>query len=558
MNDFDHLYIFCDAAEHPRDRELAPPRYERLVADGMLIERNVRIPMRDGIGVYCDVFRPVDERPAPVLIGWTPFGKHDPIRPERYVNCGIEPHHTSRYTAFEAPDPVYWVANGYAVIIVDVRGLWYSPGDATYASPEQAEDLYDAIEWAGVRGWSNGKVGLSGVSYLTVMQWRVAELHPPHLAAINPWEGWTDIYREVAYHGGIPESWFWPQFLPKRWCVGTGKVEDLPAEARAHPLDDAYWETKRAKLSKITTPAFIVASWSDHGLHTRGTLEGYKQILSENKWLDVHASKKWAHYYQPESLRRAKAFFDHFLKGEANEIGSWPKVRIVVRGGDGNDIQVEEKEWPIARTRYTRLHLDLDSNVLGLEPAATESQASYDPVFREGSEPGRVELGYVFPQTTDLIGHMKLRLWVSAADADDMDLFVGIRKYDAAGRQQFFTYFAQFDDGPAALGWLRVSHRELDPDRSTDFQPILRHRREQKLSPGEIVPVDIEIWPSSTRFEAGSQLRLVVQGSDINKYPKSVTVYARHEETVNRGTHVIHAGGRYDSHLLVPVVPPQR
>lgn len=549
------FYIFREPIATPAECGIGEPVYERLERDGMLIERNVRIPMRDGIELYADLYRPPDERLAPPLIGWTPFGKHDPIDPERYANAGLDPAHMSAYTAFEAPDPVYWIRHGYAVLVVDVRGLWQSPGRATYASPEQACDLYDAIEWAGTQPWSNGKVGLSGVSYLTVMQWRVAELAPPHLAAINPWEGWTDIYREVAHHGGIPESWFWPQLLPQRWCVGTEAVEDLPAEARAHPLFDAYWESKRAKLERIRTPAYVVASWCDHGLHTRGTLEGFKRIASRDKWLDVHASKKWAHYYEPANVERARAFFDHYLKDLDTGLDDWPRVRMVVRAGNGKDRQVAEKEWPIARTSYEKLHLDLDSAALVDSQPAAASSASYNPVFQDGRDAECLELSYRFRQDTDLVGHMKLRLWVEADGADDMDIFVGIEKYGTDGARCNFVYYAQFDDGPAALGWLRVSHRELDPQASTEHQPVHLHLREQKLTPGEIVPVDIEIWPSSTRFEVGSELRLVIQGSDIRKYPKRYAVYARHEETVNRGRHIVHAGGRFDSHLLVPVVP---
>jgi predicted acyl esterase len=135
-----------------------------------------------------------------------------------------------------------------------------------------------------------------------------------------------------------------------------------------------------------------------------------------------------------------------------------------------------------------------------------------------------------------------------------MDLFVAIQKLDAAGAIVPFAYYAQFEDGPVALGWLRVSHRELDETRSTPWQPVLAHRREQKLAPGEIVPVDMEIWPSGTRFDAGQALRLVIQGRDIYDYPKP-SVYARHEETVNAGDHVLHTGGEYDAQLLVPVVP---
>ena len=229
-------YRFCDPLGAPRERGGSPPVYRRTVENGMVIERDVAVAMRDGIKIYIDVFRPADEKPVPPLIAWGPYGKHGHTNyHEVFPNCGVKPETQSRYAAFEAPDPGYWVPQGYAVINVDVRGTWYSQGHATYLSPEEAEDYYDLIEWAGTQPWSNGKVGLSGVSYLTSSQWRVAALNPPHLAAINPYEGWTDTYREVVRHGGIPETYFWP-YLPGRWGRSTTRVEDLLTEDKGASL----------------------------------------------------------------------------------------------------------------------------------------------------------------------------------------------------------------------------------------------------------------------------------------------------------------------------------
>jgi predicted acyl esterase len=513
----------------------------------MLIEHDVLVKLRDGTGILVDVFRPADERPAAPLIGWSPYGKHvQGYLAKVYPNSGVKPEDTSPYTAFEAPDPVYWVPRGYAVINADTRGTWSSQGTARYCAPEEAEDFYDLIEWAGTQPWSNGKVGLSGVSYLTVMQWRVAELQPPHLAAINPWEGWSDTYREVVRHGGIPDTWFWP-YLWKRWGASHTRIEDLEAETREHPFFDAFWASKAADLGRITVPAYVVASWSDHGLHTRGTLEGFKQIRSPRKWLEVHGRKKWYYYYEPRSVQRQQAFFDHFLLGKPGTLDDWPRVRLEVReryyvGGTRS-----EQEWPIARTRYSRLHLHCATGRLQREPVGEEGVASYD------ADEGRAVFDFTFEHSTELIGHMKLRLYVATDAGDDMDLFVAIQKLDASGEIVPFTFYAQFEDGPVALGWLRVSHRELDVTRSTEFQPVLAHRREQKLQPQEVVPVDIEIWPSGTAFAAGESLRLVIQGSDIYRYPEPL-VYMRHEATVNQGRHFIHSGGSRNSYLLIPIV----
>jgi putative CocE/NonD family hydrolase len=145
----------------------------------------------------------------------------DPSIGKIYPSSGVRPEWNSPLTTFEAPDPEYWVPHGYAIVVAGIPGTWYSEGPATYLSPEEAGAYADLVEWAGTQPWSNGRVGLSGVSYLTQTQWRVAELNPAHLAAINPWEGWTDTYREVVRHGGIPETCFWP-YIWDRWGASTG------------------------------------------------------------------------------------------------------------------------------------------------------------------------------------------------------------------------------------------------------------------------------------------------------------------------------------------------
>jgi predicted acyl esterase len=546
-------YLFRPPLARPEEKGGAPPDYRRSVEDGALIEKDVAIALRDGVRIYADIFRPADETPAPPIIAWGPYGKHGHTRyGANFPKADVDDDRLSKYTAFEAPDALHWVKHGYAVINVDPRGTWYSEGDATYLSPEEAQDFCDVIEWAGVQPWSNGKVGLSGVSYLTSSQWRVAELNPPHLAAINPWEGWTDTYREVARHGGIPETSFWP-YLPTRWGHGVNQVEDLRTETAEHPFYDDFWRSKTADFSKITVPAYVVASWTDQGLHTRGTLEGFKHIRSERKWLEVHGRKKWYYYYEPDSVRRQIAFFDHFLKGEDTEIAAWPKVQLEVRKSYNIGDFHAETEWPLARTRHVPLYLDAASGRLSREAAPTPSSLSYDATA-PADQPGRATFDFVFDERTELVGHMKLKLFVSTDAGDDMDLFVAIQKLGPNGEIVPFAYYAQFEDGPVALGWLRVSHRELDADASTPFQPVLKHQRELKIEPGEIVPVEIEIWPSGTLFEPGSSLRVVVQGRDIYDYPKP-SVYARHEALVNQGWHTIHTGGKHDSYLLIPLIP---
>ncbi len=524
--------------------------------EGMIIERDVAVSMRDGVRIFVDIFRPDDSSPTPTLIGWTPYGKQGPRGTyERFPDfAGVHKEWMSPYTAFEAPDPLYWTGHGYSVIYVDPRGLWHSEGDATFWSTEEARDYYDLIEWTAAQTWSTGKVGCCGVSYFATTQWQVAAIHPPHLAAINPWEGYSDSYRERACHGGIPENVFMP-----RWLQGVkyskGRVEDVLEMQRQHPFFDGYWKSKAPDLSKIEVPAYVVASWSDQGLHTRGTLEGFKQMSSKHKWLEVHGRKKWEYFMRPDNVEKQRIFFDHFLKGTSDEVLKWPKVNIEIRERHYVGDMRPEREWPLARTRYTKLFLD--ARTRSISEALPEAQSE----TRYPAPSGSATFEHKFSGETELTGHMKLKLWVETSAGDDMDLFVAIHKLNQSGAQVPFAFFSVFEDGPVALGWLRVSHRELDPARSTPFQPWLLHRREMRLKPGECVPVEIEIWASSTLFHKGESLRVVVQGKDFygpsekNYVPRVIAT--GHGPLRNAGEHIIRTGGQYDSHLLVPVVPPE-
>jgi putative CocE/NonD family hydrolase len=486
------------------------------------------------------------EANLPVILAWTPYGKHDPAPlATLYPASGVQKGWMSDYTIFEAPDPVYWTKLGYAVLIAEVPGVWYAETDASYFSPKEATCHYDLIEWAGVQAWSNGKVGLSGVSYLSSCQWKVAALKPPHLAAINVWEGWSDTYNEIVRHGGIPETSFWP-YIQVRWGVSDKQVEDLWAMTAEHPFFDAYWKSKVADFSAIDVPAYVVASWSDHGVHTRGTLEGFKGLGSSQKWLEIHGSKKWAYYYEPNSIARQTAFFGHFLKGEKTELASWPPVRVHVRDRFAQATIKSAKQWPVENTRYEKLFLD---GARLTREAPSSGETSYDPLDLEG----QAIFDLRFDAETELVGHMKLKLWVSTDEGDDLDLFVSVEKLKTDGTKEGFAHWAVYTDGPVALGWLRVSRRALDPKLSTDHQPVLANTRDEKIAPGEVVEADIEILPSGTRFLAGEALRLIVKGRDIYQHPKPM-FYSRHEDTVNRGAHRIHTGGERASYLLVPVV----
>ncbi|MDR6512049.1 putative acyl esterase [Novosphingobium capsulatum] len=528
-----------------------PPRDHAIEHDaGLVIERNVAIPLRDGVRIFADIYRPAGTAglaDLPCLLSWSPYGKHARSNRVFWPHSGVDPAWLSPLTPFEGADPLAWCPRGYAVAVVDPRGAWLSEGDFHHNGAVEAQDCADTIAWLAEQPWSNGKIGMTGVSYLAAIQFWVAALAPPALAAINPWEGFTDWYREFAYHGGILETGFLPR-ASDNIAYSLGQTEDTWANAQAHPLHDAFWQGKEIDLGAIRTPAWVVASWSDQGLHTRGTLEAFKAMASPQKWLTVHGQKKWANYYRPESQAGREAFFDHFLLGRATSLAAWPRVRIEVR--DRHDIAEwrDEAEWPLARIEPTPLWLGADGGLHLAAPHAA-GKTAYD------AQTGSAVFEHRFAQDTEITGHASLRLWVEAEGADDMDLFVALQKHDATGAPVGQTFYAFFEDGPVALGWLRASHRATDPQRSTPLQPFHPHTAEQRLRPGEIVPVDIEIWPSSTRFAAGESLRLVIQGRDIPDKGLPGLPFARHEQTRNAERHVLHLGAAHPSHLLLPVVP---
>jgi len=192
--------------------------------------------------------------------------------------------------------------------------------------------------------------------------------------------------------------------------------------------------------------------------------------------------------------------------------------------------------------------VDARDGILQTKPIEHEAVTAYDAIT------GSVQFDHTFDEDTEITSYSKLRLWVSAEGSDDMDLFVALQKLDTDGNKVNFPFFSTFEDGNVALGWLRVSRGELDEQKSTPQQPKYAHQRDQLLKEGEIVPVDIEIWPSSTLFHAGETLRIVVQGHDVNRYEEGLFAQ-RHEYLKNKGRHLIHTGGRYDTHLLLPIIP---
>ena len=504
------------------------------VEDGMVIERDVTCTLRDGVKMYIDIWRPeetqTEGQKVPVILCWTPYGKHHPTPVFQFsYDTGVDGSNLSKHHCYEAPDPAVWCPRRYAIMVVDPRGCWNSEGNSSWNSPVEGADEYDVIEWAAKLPWSTGDVGLCGVSYLVQSAWVVAQMRPPSLKAMVAWEGWSEAYRDGIYFaGGIPETSFCKYWIGKIQ-TGRHKTEDIIRLQKEHPLLDEYWKVREVDLEAIEVPTFVVADWGCD-LHTRGTIEAYKRISSEHKWLEVHGRKKWGYFYEGHAVRRQLAFMDRFLHGKTdNEVKSWPKVRVEVRERYYYGTFIDEDEWPIARTRYEKLYLDIPNGRLVKDSPNALGEARYKSTDKND----RVVFRYTFEKDVALVGHAKLHLSMALPEHNDGDVFAGIRKIDRLGNAVNFVFFTVHECGPLTIGCQRISHRELVPNKSTEYQPFLRHARLEILgsesvavaagesslgsmkSKGKFCELNIELLPFTGRIRHGESIELVVQGADI-------------------------------------------
>ncbi len=536
------------------------PRFKPLPVE-IVLEKDVAVILRDGVTIYIDVLRPTGTEKVPVIVAWSPYGKsrgNAPMYVELFELLGMDTGTVSGLNKFEGPDPAFWCAHGYAVCNPDPRGSFNSEGDIRVWSRQEGQDYHDLIEWLGIQGWCNGKVGLSGNSYLAISQWFAAAEQPPHLAAIAPWEGMSDIYRDLVMRGGIPDFPF-PRRLARSF-VGKNLSEDLVAEAERHALMDGLWESKIPAFENITVPAYIVASYSNM-IHTPGTFRGWRRISSTKKWLRIHNTMEWPDSYEEANLNDLLRFFDHFLKDSDNGWQETPRVRYAILDLEGNDrIHQPAGEFPPEDVSEVKYYLDAASHALSTEAPADGVTASYDAE----SEQDSASFTFRVDSPTEFVGYPKVQLWVEADGSDDMDLFVFLQKLDANGQQ--LEQFNVPNHGPqmqtltrqgAAIlkykgsnGRLRVSLRHLDEVNSTDTVPVHSFDRLEKLAPGEIACVDIDLFPIGLALNPGEQLRLVISGHHLlgGAMPGVENVPSN-----NHGRHVIHTGDHHASYLQLPL-----
>jgi len=534
------------AAEVP----LSQPQY------GVIFEEDVAITTRDGTVLRADVYRP-DTGDAsikfPALVSLSAYQKSmDRILP-----------HVRPFTHVERPEPDWWVARGYVLVFVDTRGTGTSSGKAAIWSMQEARDLYDVIEWSARQDWGNGKVGLSGVSYYAITQWNVASLRPPSLTTMVPWEGWSDLYRDSVFHGGLLNQNFygrwWNDVVGKQLLEATRADnsaafdENLMWNFMTHHTDGPWWDEvkSRAQFDQIEVPFYSSGNWGGWNHHLRGNVEAYVRSASEFKKLQVHIGGHTDAFYSDEGKTEMLRWYDYWLKGKDTGIMDEPPVKLCIRVSVNECDWRFENEWPLARTEYTKFYLNSESaNVVDdamhdLRLSDTVPAKAGEIVFPSGPESYRRAksdepmVTFVTPPLTEdleITGHIKLMLWVSS-ETDDMDVFAYLRNMAPDGSVE-----------TATRGILKVSHRRLDPQLSTDYRPYHTHDEEQKLMPGEVVPIEVEIWATSMVFKKGHRIRLDVQPHDGEHY------FAAYKLKNNS----IYTGGDRASYVLLPIIPEQK
>ena len=315
-------------------------------------------------------------------------------------------------------------------------------------------------------------------------------------------------------------------------------------------------------------PFLSAANWGGQGLHPRGNFEGFVRAASKDKWLEAHGIEHWTHFYTDYGVRLQKRFFAYYLKGERNGWEKHPRVQLQVRHVD-RFVERHEDEWPIARTRWTKLYLDAAGHALRPEPSAATGSASYAAVGD-----GLTFLSAPFEQETEITGPLAARLFLSSSTAD-ADVFLVFRVFTPDLREVVFMG-AIDPHTPVAQGWLRASHRKLDAKLSTEYRPYHTHDERQPLKAGQAVQLDIELWPTSIVVPAGHRVALSVRGKDyewqhltgarLSNFKNELRGCGPflHDDPRDRpaevfgGNITVHAGPGRESYVLVPVVPAKR
>jgi len=539
----------------------------------MIDEKDIRVPMRDGVGIAIRVYRPETHEKVPALFAASPY---------RYDNDQLP-----AYPLFlwRETGPIDWyVEQGYAYVHADVRGTGYSEGEYGYLGADEQRDLYELIEWVAAQPWCTGKVGTIGQSYYAKTQWFIGIQKPPHLACLGLYDGQTDPYRAVAYSGGIESNfisyWFAQSCRLVNRFPANGdhprEIEhDITLDMQRHPLYDAYWKERSPseRLHEITTPLFSIGVWAKLDLHLYGNILGYQKASGFKKLAisgTATAFSSMLDFAEPEFHKKyLLPFYDRFLKGIENGFENRPNVEYVVKN---TGVTRTFDTWPPPGVRRVTYHLasgptgsvtSLNDGALTVgAPRGGSTIFSYPQrswvlgvvaVGPDGPDPARGVLTFTTEPLADdveIAGSPKLIVHVSTTRTDT-DIIVKLSEQfaqpesdRAAGKQPRYTIVTK--------GWLRASHSfERHPTLDSEEMAYYSHEHSIPLRPGEIYEIEVPLQPMAYRFRKGNRIRLEIANGD-STFTDTLFAHAYRPDKV--GTDTYHHDAAYPSRLILPVL----
>jgi len=552
-----------------------PNRYERVA-----VEKNVPIPMRDGVRLYANVFRPEAEGPFPVVLIRMPYGKDE-------------------FYCYMPAFGKYWARKGYACVTQDVRGKWCSEGQ-WQPFVNEGDDGWDTLDWIAAQPWCDGNIGMMGESYFGYTQWAAAVRNHPNLKAIIPGVTAADIHGVWVYNGGAfclqtlgrwvyaMDARRWQNYLRLNyWHL---PLVSLPDEAGGvcemfkdwirHPQRDGYWDDINVddQYDQIQIPVLQVGGWYD--VFLKGTLDDYKGVRDQAAPLARQRQRLLIgpldHDYIPATTHRIgrldvgeqawdwdryQRFFDRWLKGVDNGLEETPPVEIFVLG---DNVWRYEDEWPLARTEYTKYYFHSDGSARRLASGGTLDASP------PGEEPSDQ---YVYDPDDPVTVTMDQWLWDLSTELEDrtpVEERKDVLTFTSAPLQQELevtgplavTLYAAssacdtdftaalvdvFPDGYAQLvqeGILRASYREPGGGRTL-------------LEPDQVYELTIDLWATSYVFKEGHRLRVEISSSNFNRYDRNPNTgdLPALAERVIKATQTVYHDGERASCITLPVIP---
>jgi putative CocE/NonD family hydrolase len=587
----------------------------------MVIEENIMVPMRDGVKLATDVYRPAQQGQWPVLVTRLPYNK------DRRFPFEYPPFTKEKRIFLELNfDSARVVEAGYVIVAQDTRGRFASEGEFE-PFVHEVEDGADAITWAASQPWSSGQVGMFGVSYQGLTQWQAAREQPAALRAIAPSQspGWHVYpYQGGAFLLGVALGWATGVAMEEvQRRVGQGRATraeseemmqasgDLPALFRrlplidvplfqgrapyyfdwlAHPTLDEYWRTliQEEFYEQVTVPALTIAGWYDH--FQREDLEHYQSMRQRGgsalaRSLQHLVIGPWSHGnflrgFQERSYGAASfardlltdlhlRWFDHWLKGIENGVEQEKPVRIFVMG---TNVWREEEDWPLPDTQFRPyyLHSGGHANTATGDGVLSTAQADAEPedVYRYNPRDSVPTMGGAVTSLgmLDDVGPLDQRQIEAREDVLCYTTLPLEQPVEVTGPIELVLHVSSSARDTDFTGKLVDVHPDGRAEILTDG--ILRARYRQSLSspvlmePGQVYELRIDLEATSNVFLTGHRIRLEVSSSNFPRFDRNSntggTIASEQEKDFVQAVNRVFHSQVYPSHLVLPVIERDR